>query len=147
MEPLYSEFQTETIKQNQTSLVLNEGTLLYNLLTKSLGSEDEIMNSNEKTRVSEGGLDETITHKLLGYIAGEFGFDNIVVPLTDASLTVVNGAQYLSKHSKKLLKPVDMKHGPPGFHIEGLDQALRMQDSGRNSDLEIIQSQKFELFG
>ena len=93
---------SETIKQNQTSLVLNEGSLLYNLLTKSLGSEDEIMNSNEKTRVSEGGVDETITHKLLGYIAGEFGFDNIVVPLTDASLTVVNGAQYLSKHSKKL---------------------------------------------
>ena len=103
------------------------------------------MNSNEKTRVSEGGLDETITHKLLGYIAGEFGFDNIVVPLTDASLTVVNGAQYLSKHSKKLSKPVDIKHGPPGFHIEGLDQALKMQDSGRNSDLKIIQSQKFEL--
>ena len=44
------------------------------------------MNSNERTRVSEGGLDETITHKLLGYIAGEFGFDNIIVPLTEASL-------------------------------------------------------------
>ena len=137
----------ETIKQNQTSLVLNEGTLLYNLLTKSLGSEDEVMNSNEKTRVSAGGLDESITHKLLGYIAGEFGFDNIVVPLTEASLAVVNGAQYLSKHSKKLSKPLNMNQGPPGFHIVGLDQALKMQESGRNSDLEIIQSQKFQLFG
>ena len=140
-------FLTETISQNQTSLVLNEGTLLYNLLTKSLGSEDEIMNSNEKTRVSEGGLDESITHKLLGYIAGEFGFDNIIVPLTDASLTVVNGADYLSKHSKKLSKPLAMKPAPLGFHIQGLDQALRMQDVGRNDELKMIQSQKFQLFG
>ncbi len=121
--------------------------MLYNLLTKSLGSEDEILNSNEKKRVAEGGLDETITHKLLGYIAGEFGFDNIIVPLTEASLAVVNGAQYLSKHSRRLSKPLEINQGPSGFHIEGLDQALKMQDSGRNSDLNMIQSQKFELFG
>ena len=121
--------------------------MLYNLLTKSLGSEDEILNSNEKKRVAEGGLDETITHKLLGYIAGELGFDNIIVPLTEASLAVVNGAQYLSKHSRRLSKPLEINHGPRGFHIEGLDQALKMQDSGRNSDLNMIQSQKFELFG
>ena len=121
--------------------------MLYNLLTKSLGSEDEIMNSNEKTRVTEGGLDESITHKLLGYIAGEFGFDNIIVPLTDASLTVVNGAEYLSKHSKKLSKPLPMKPAPLGFHIQGLDQALKMQDVGRNDELKMIQSQKFQLFG
>ena len=40
-----------------------------------------------------------------------------------------------------------MKPAPLGFHIQGLDQALKMQNDGRNDDMKMIQSQKFELFG